>query len=135
MARLDRARQFLQLSADLTEGGTDDGAHFQRRLQLDGVRVAVIMVALVTGQAEAGRLPAAGVMHDQRRRQRHERHDRQGRPQVSGRRHVQLFGGVVAVRRLNPVPVMAFTSLINERHVPTPWTDNGPAFHQVDGHS
>lgn len=46
LTRLNRSGQFLQLGADLTEGGANNGRHFQRRLQLDGVRVAAVIITI-----------------------------------------------------------------------------------------
>ena len=68
MAGFDGSRQLLKLGADFAEGRADDGSHIQRRLQLDGVRVAAV---IVIGLVEEARLHLH--VHQRLRRQRHER--------------------------------------------------------------
>ena len=86
MTRLDGSGQFLQLSADLAQGRANDGRHFQRSLQLDGVRVPAVVIVLIAfselllllllevGQA-AGHIGRQRRLrlHQERRAERHER--------------------------------------------------------------
>ena len=51
MTGFDGSRQLLQLGADFAEGRADDRSHIQRRLQLDGVRVTVVIVVGLVQQS------------------------------------------------------------------------------------
>ena len=46
LTRLDRSGQFLQLRADLAEGRANNGCHFQGCLQLNGVRMATVIIVI-----------------------------------------------------------------------------------------